>query len=108
MSFRLRRATDEDAPAIADLYYASFRLLTFLPMLHALDSYRWYVANVMLKQWVVTVAEDDRGIVSFLSHRGEEVGHIYTRPDSIGRGAGTQLVEAAKASGVNALELWCF
>jgi GNAT superfamily N-acetyltransferase len=108
MSFRLRRASDEDARAIAELYYASFRLLSFLPMLHTLDSYRWYVANVMLKQWVVTVAEDDSGIVSFLGLRGEEVGHFYTRPDRIGRGAGTQLIEAAKASGVNALELWCF
>jgi len=108
MSLRLRRATDEDAPAIAELYYASFRLLTFLPMLHTLDSYRWYVANVMLKQSVVTVAEDDSGIVSFLGLRGEEVGHFYTRPDRIGRGAGTQLIEAAKASGVTALELWCF
>jgi GNAT superfamily N-acetyltransferase len=108
MSFRLRRATDEDAPAIAELYYASFRLLTFLPMLHTLDSYRWYVANVMLKQCVVTVAQDDSGIVSFLGIRGEEVGHLYTRPDRIGHGAGTQLIEVAKASGVNALELWCF
>jgi GNAT superfamily N-acetyltransferase len=33
---------------------------------------------------------------------------LYTRPDRIGRGAGTQLIEAAKSSGVAALELWCF
>jgi GNAT superfamily N-acetyltransferase len=104
----LCHATNADAGAIAELYYASFRLLTFLPMLHTLESYRGYVANVMLKQWVVTVAEDDSGIVSFLGLRGEEVGHFYTRPDRIGRGAGTQLIEAAKSSGVAVLELWCF
>jgi GNAT superfamily N-acetyltransferase len=108
MPFRLRQATAQDADAIAEVYCASFRLLTFLPMLHSLESYRWYVANVMLKQYVVTVAEDDTGIVSLLGLRGEEVGHFYTRPDRIGRGAGTQLIEAAKASGVAALELWCF
>ncbi|MBV8492868.1 MAG: GNAT family N-acetyltransferase [Alphaproteobacteria bacterium] len=108
MPFRLREATAQDADAIAEIYYASFRLLTFLPMLHSLESYRWYVANVMLAQYVVTVAEDDTGIVSFLGLRGEEVGHFYTRPDRIGRGAGTQLVNAAKSSGVAALELWCF
>jgi GNAT superfamily N-acetyltransferase len=108
MPFRLRRATDEDANAIAEVYFASFRLLTFLPMLHSIESYRWYVANVMLKQCVVTVAEDDTGIVSFLGLRGEEMAQFYTRPDRIGQGAGTQLLDAAKASGVAALELWCF
>ena len=108
MPFRLRDATAQDANAIAEVYYASFRLLTFLPMLHTLESYRWYVAKRMLKEWAVTVAEDDSGIVSFLGLRGEEVGHFYTRPDRIGRGAGTRLIEAAKSSGVVALELWCF
>ena len=108
MPFRLRHATVNDAEAIAQIYFASFRLLTFLPMLHEIDSYRWYVANRMLKEWVVTVAEDETGVVSFLGRQGEEVGHFYTRPDRIGQGAGTQLIEEAKASGVAALELWCF
>ena len=48
----------------------------------------------------VTVAEDDSGIVAFLGRRGEEMGHFYTRPDRIGQGFGTQLLEGAKASGV--------
>ena len=108
MAFKMRPATDEDAGAIAEVYFLSFRLLTFLPMLHTLASYRWYVANRMLKEWSVAVAEDDTGIVAFLGLRGEELGHCYVRPDRIGRGAGTLLIEAAKASGVTALELWCF
>jgi GNAT superfamily N-acetyltransferase len=36
------------------------------------------------------------------------VRQLYTRPDRIGRGAGTRLIEAAKSSDVAALELWCF
>ena len=108
MPFTLRRATDADADAIAEVHFASYRLLSFLPMLHSIESYRWYVANVMLKQCAVTVAEDDTGIVAFLGLRGEELGQFYTRPDRIGRGAGTQLIESAKSSGVAALELWCF
>jgi GNAT superfamily N-acetyltransferase len=48
------------------------------------------------------------GIVSFLAPQGEEVRQLYTRPDRIGGGAGTQLIEAAKSSGAAALELWCF
>ena len=56
----------------------------------------------------MTVAEDGTGVVAFLGLRGEELGHFYVRPNRIGQGAGTLLLEAAKSSGVEALELWCF
>jgi GNAT superfamily N-acetyltransferase len=108
MPFRLRSATQNDADEIAQVYFSSFRLLGFLPMLHDIDSYRWFVANRMLREWTVTVAEDDTGIVAFLGRRAEEMGHLYVRPDRIGKGAGTQLIEAAQQSGVVSLELWCF
>ena len=49
MAFTLRRATARDADEIANVYSASFRLLTFLPMLHTTDEYRWFIANVILK-----------------------------------------------------------
>ena len=108
MAFRLRCATDKDAPAIAELFHDSYRLLTFLPKLHTIEGYRRFVGDFMLKDCEITIAEDDTGIVAFLARRGEEVRQLYTRPDRIGRGAGTQLIDAAKASGVAALELWCF
>jgi putative acetyltransferase len=63
---------------------------------------------VILKECDVTVAEDESGIVAFLARQGEEVRLLYTRPDRIGMGAGTQLIDAAKANGIGALELWCF
>jgi hypothetical protein len=50
MRFKLRGATDEDALAIAEVYFASFRLLTFLPMLHTAQGYRQFIANVILKE----------------------------------------------------------
>ena len=108
MRFTLRRAAASDADEIANVYYASFRLLTFLPMFHTIEEYRWFVSNVTLKECEVTVVEDESGIVAFLARRGEEVRLLYTRPDRIGMGAGTQLIDAAKASGVSGLELWCF
>jgi hypothetical protein len=70
MHFTLRRATSCDADAIADVYSASFRLLTFLPMLHTIDGYRWFIANVILNECEVTVAEDETGIVAFLEAQG--------------------------------------
>ena len=63
---------------------------------------------MLLKECVVTFIEDDTGIISFLALQSEEVRQFYTRLDRIGRGAGTQLIEAVKSSGVAALELWCF
>ena len=108
MGFKLRRATACDADPIASVYWASFRQLTFLPMLHTAEENRWFIANVILNECEVTVAEDETGIVALLALKGEEIRLLYTRPDRIGMGAGWQLVEAAKASGIGALELWCF
>jgi putative acetyltransferase len=108
MHFTLRRGTASDSDAIANIYLASFRLLTFLPMLHTVEEYRRFTANVILNECEVTVAEDESGIVAFLARQGEEIRLLYTRPDRIGMGAGTQLIDAAKATGIGALELWCF
>jgi GNAT superfamily N-acetyltransferase len=108
MTFKLRRAKAIDADAIANVYSASLGLLTFLPMLHTADEYRWFIANVILKECKVTVAEDETGIIAFLALNREEIRLLYTRSDRIGMGAGTQLFDVAKASGVGAVELWCF
>ena len=89
--FTLRRAIACDANAVANVYHTSFRLLTFLPMLHTIEEYQWFVSNVTLKECEVTVAEDQSGIVAFLARRGGEIRLLYTRPDRIGMGAGTQL-----------------
>src|ERR1700730_17704637 len=72
-----------------------FRLLTFLPMLHTVDEYRWFIANVILEEFEVTVAEDNSAIVAFLARKGDEIRLLCTRPDRIGMGAGTQLIDAA-------------
>jgi hypothetical protein len=81
MHFTLRRATACYADAIANVHWASFRLLTFLPMLHTLEENRWFIANVILNECEVTVAEDESGIVAFLARQGEEVRLLYIRPD---------------------------
>src|SRR5438874_6713013 len=73
MRFTLRRGTPCDGDAIGDVYSASFRLLTFLPMLHTVEEYKWFIANVILKECEVTVAEDETGIVALLARQGEEI-----------------------------------
>ena len=66
MGFTLRRATACDAEAIVNVHRASFRLLTFLPMLHTLEENRRFIANVILNECEVTVTEDESGTVAFL------------------------------------------
>jgi hypothetical protein len=63
--------------------------------------------TVLQEECAVTVAEDDTGMVSFIALQAEEKRQLYTRPDRIGRGAGTQLIDAATSSGGAAVELWC-
>jgi GNAT superfamily N-acetyltransferase len=107
-NFSTRPATANDAAAIARVFSPSFRLLTFLPMLHTEEEDRWFIENVVLKECAVTVAEGDKGIVAFLARLGDEVRMLYVHPDFIGAGAGSLLLEGAKRSGEAALELWCF
>ena len=92
MGFTLRRATACDADAIVNVHWASFRLLTFLPMLRTIEDYRWFIANVIRKECEVTVAEDETGIAAFLARKGKEVRLLYARPDRIGMGAGTTVL----------------
>ena len=108
MVLGIRRATVADVDMIAAVFSASFRVLNFLPRLHTEAEERSFIADVIFRDCEVIVAEDDSGIVSFLARQNEEVRLLYTRPDRIGCGAGTQLIETAKKSGINALELWCF
>jgi GNAT superfamily N-acetyltransferase len=106
--FRCRRATLDDAGGIAAVFSSSLRLLTFLPVLHTVEEDRRFIENVILKECEVVVAEADAGIVSFLARNGEEIRLLYSHPGVIGSGAGGLLLDAAKKSGVVALELWCF
>ena len=108
IEFDCRSATIGDAAAIASVFSPSFRLLTFLPMLHTEEEDRRFIENVILAECEVRVAKTDGAIISFLARRDEEIRLLHTHPAYLGMGAGTRLVEAAKASGVAALELWCF
>jgi GNAT superfamily N-acetyltransferase len=103
-----RRATAGDAGAIALVFSASYRLLAFLPLLHTVEEDHRFIEDVILKECEVTVAERDGRIISFLARDGGEIRLLYTHPNFIGLGAGGRLIEAAKESGVGALELWCF
>ena len=108
MDLTYRAAVANDVDAIAWIFSRSLRLLTLLPELHTDEEDRWFIANIILKECEVTVAEHNKSIISFLARQDEEIRLLYTQPDFIGRGAGSLLLDAAKRAGIAALELWCF
>jgi hypothetical protein len=69
-NFTARLATADDARAVAEVLSSSFRLLTFLPMLHTVEEDRQFIENVILEECVVTVIEGEAGIVSFFGAPG--------------------------------------
>lgn len=107
-ALQIRRATAVDAGAIADVFSPSLRLLTFLPELHTPDEDRWFIANIILTECVVTLAEHEGSIISFLARERDEVRLLHTHPDHIGKGAGSLLLNAAQSVGLPTLQLWCF
>ena len=103
----LRTATVEDADAIAALFSASFRLLTFLPELHSVEEDRDFIGNVVLPGQRVTVAGHEGRIVGFIAEEKGWIDHLYVAPDALGLGVGSALLVNAKSRQPE-LTLWCF
>jgi GNAT superfamily N-acetyltransferase len=104
----LRRAKPADAPAIAQVLRAAFRVsLPFLPELHTAEEDLWFVRERMLVQDEVWVAEEGDAIVGFIGFREGWIDHLYVHPDWQGRGIGPQLI-AKPLSLRQARRLWTF
>ncbi len=87
---RIRVATLEDTNAIAKVFIASRDTLIFLPMLHTDQETFDFIANKVLREQEVLVAERDGRIVGFVAMaHGDFLEHMYVDPDSQGRGVGS-------------------
>lgn len=98
--FVLRPALLADHQAIADLWHQSASLPGVGPPdMPTREALRERVEAEMAGGWVVTLADDDRGLAGFLALRpGDGVlAELFLRPDCIGRGLGHALIEKAKA-----------
>lgn len=108
MSIALRRATLDDAPAIAALYTRVRAVaLAFLPVLHAAEDDVIFFRDTAMPRNTVWVAEDAGRIVGFVAWHGGEVDCLYVDADHLGRGIGTMLLRLAMDDQPR-LELWAF
>jgi GNAT superfamily N-acetyltransferase len=103
---RSAHATESDA--IADVFLASFRGLTFLPILHSDAEIRAWIRDEMIPGHEVLVAEADGEITGFAALAGDLLGHLYVRPEQQGRGVGTALLDVVKRERPAGFHFWVF
>jgi GNAT superfamily N-acetyltransferase len=111
MDITLRRATDADAGAVADLYIRARRAATdYIPStVHSDDDIRIWIALRVVPYTEAWVADDAVGsLVGLLVLDGEWLDQLYVEPTLTGQGIGTELLALAKRERVGGLRLWTF
>jgi ribosomal protein S18 acetylase RimI-like enzyme len=103
----IRRATPEDAEAIAALFRRSFGTLTFLPTLHTPEEDRRHFAR-LVERAEVWVADEEGGVLGFLVLAGDELDALYVEPGAQDRGIGSALFAHAQAERPAGFCFWVF
>jgi GNAT superfamily N-acetyltransferase len=105
----IRRATRDDADAIAAVYLASFTATYGFPLAHSDQQVRRWIAEILLpteEVWVVTAR--DHAIVAMLALSQDMLDQLYVAPGSTGHGIGSRLIELAKSRRPGGLDLYTF
>ena len=104
----MRRARPEDAPAIGDIWLASFKATYAFPPAHSDDEVRAWVADALLPETEVWIAEDALLPIGFLALGVRSIEQLYVLPARTGRGVGSRLMKLAQSLRPTGLELWTF
>jgi GNAT superfamily N-acetyltransferase len=103
----IRRATPADAPAVAEVFLASFHATYDFPLAHTDDQVREWTRDVLIPSgtWVAV----DRGaVVALMLVKPGELDQLYVRPDRLGEGIGRRLLDVAKQQSPDGLFLYTF
>lgn len=107
--FTIREAIADDGDAIAHVHRTSKQeALPYLPDLHTAEEDRWWVANILLPNQAVWVAEVEGEIVGMLAVADGFLQQLYILPQSQGMGIGSILLEKAIELSPGGLDLWAF
>lgn len=105
----LRRAIPNDARAIADIHIAARRdALPYLPELHDDEETLGWIADTVIPNQEVWVANRGDTVDGYLAMSGTELNDLYVRPGQQGKGIGRALLEKAKELSSGELQLWTF
>lgn len=104
----LRRATPDDAAAVAKVFLDFVHATYEFPLAHTDDEVRGWIRDRLLPNDEVWVAVDDARIVGMLALAPGWVEQLYVAPDRLGSGIGGSLIELAQARQPGGLQLWTF
>jgi ribosomal protein S18 acetylase RimI-like enzyme len=109
-SIEIREAEPGDARAIAEIRLAArSEAMPYLHRAHADDETRdWFARTVADRLAAWWVARIEHKIVAYMLIDGENLDHLYVRPDWQRRGVGLSLLNKAKALNPRRLELSTF
>lgn len=113
MNFFLRAAKRADAPAIADIYLASrATFLAYASLAHSDAEVRVWIETILIPGASVTVAELGGEVVGFLATVIDGpllwLDQLYVRPDAVGMGLGSRLLEHALEGVTQPVRLYTF
>jgi GNAT superfamily N-acetyltransferase len=105
----LRPATQDDASTIATVHITARRdTLPYLPDLHSDEETVGWIANIVLPNQDVWIAQIDDVVVGYTATIGDELNDLYVLPLAQGLGIGTALLSKAKELSPGRLSLWTF
>ena len=110
---KIRRATPDDAPAVAEIFLRARAGMAYLPAIHTDEQTRQWVASVMLPTLDVRVAElagiaGIAGITGFAATSPGHLEHLYVDPPHQSSGVGTALLRRVRREQPISLRLWLF
>lgn len=110
LEYRLRRAEQGDARAVADVWLRSRRAaIPAIPApVHDDDDVRGWYASVVLPTRPTWVVERGGQVVAMMVVDGAWIDQLYVDPAHTRRGLGRRLLEVAKAFAPSELDLWTF
>lgn len=108
MATVLRRASGDDAPAVAEVFLTSFHATYDFPLAHTDDEVRGWVRDKLIPTMETWVAVDDDRVVGMMVVAPRHLEQLYVAPDRLGRDIGHQLLELAKQRSPVGLSLWTF
>ena len=105
----LRLATPVDAPAIAEVSLAAFKVTYHFPLAHTDDQVRRWIAEYLVPNREVWVATEPGGaVVGLMALSADQLDQLYLAPGWAKRGIGSRLVELAKERRPDGLDLFTF
>lgn len=105
----IRDGSSTDADALTALFLASRRqAMPWLREVHSDSDTRWWIGNIMLRDFKVRVAVRDDVIIGFAATRPGWLDHLYVAPSLQRVGVGSLLLAEARRLGGDPLRLWVF